>query len=73
MSHAPREWPNNAKEARDRSAEKLVENIRLLHSVVREFKQMPDIDKLQRISLALDNSQTAVRFLEEAGACTRPG
>lgn len=72
MSNAPREWPNNARDARDCSAEKAVEGIRLLLPIVKGFKDMPDIEKLQRVSLALDNYHTIARKLEQVGACTRP-
>jgi len=68
----PREWPNVAKEARDRAAEKAVEGIRLLQPIVRGYKEMPDFEKFQRISMALDNYQTIARFLEMVGACTQP-
>ena len=70
----PREWGNNAANARDRSAEELA-------VVLREARRLRDIVRrgtYTREELALiaatqiDAAQTALRHLEGQGAQTRP-
>ena len=70
----PREWGNNAKHARDRSAEEL-------QRILREARRLRDIvsrGSFTREELALiaaqqiDAAQTALRHLEQVGAPTRP-
>lgn len=70
----PREWGNNAKHARDRSAEEL-------QRILREARRLRDIvsrgqytrEELALISSVLiDSAQTGLRHLEGQGAETRP-
>jgi hypothetical protein len=67
-----REWPNAAKEARDRSAEEAVVGIRALEPVVLGDRQMTRTEQLRRQSVALNALQKIARFLEGVGAETRP-
>ncbi len=71
MSNIPREWPNVAKDARDRSAEAAVMGIRALEPMV-NGTHMDEVEKLRRIAIALNNYQRIARMLESVGACTRP-
>ncbi len=66
-----RHWPNNAKEARDRSAEECVEIIQHIRKVLLN-PNMPREVMTQQLGLALDSAYTALRHLEHAGAQTRP-
>ena len=67
-----REWPNNMREARDRSAEEALRGIRALRPLVAGTRQFTVTETLQREAVALDALQTIARFLERAGAQTRP-
>lgn len=66
-----REWPNCAREARDRAAEYLQEGIRVLEPLV-QGEQFDCTDVLRRQAVALGAMQKAIRWLEGAGAQTRP-
>ena len=74
MATKPREWPNNAKYARDRSAEELVASLRILQDLVERMKKGEftrhgaTIDVLDTIT----HLQTALRHLESVGAPTQP-
>jgi len=74
MTSRPRDWGNEAKFARDRTAEELVK-------ILREGRRLKDIVKrgtFTREELALiaaeliDASQTGLRHLEGKDAPTRP-
>lgn len=67
----PLAWPNNAREARDRSAEEAQHGARLLRPLVRG-EQFDRTEILRRQAEALDCFMTILRFLERAGAQTRP-
>lgn len=67
-----REWPNRAREARDRAAEEAVRGIRALRPLVSDGRRFDDTERLRRAAVALDALQTIARFLESAGAQTRP-
>lgn len=67
-----REWPNNAKEARDRAAEEAVRGIRALRPLVTNGREFTETERLRRAASALDALQTIARFLESVGAQTRP-
>jgi hypothetical protein len=67
-----REWPNNPRESRDRAAEYLQEGIRLLTPLVTDEVQFDRTETLRRQAMTLDAMQRAIRFLEAAGAQTRP-
>ena len=67
-------WPNNAAEARDRSAEELqriVKHARRLASVANEG-QITRVEVAYIASQILDASHTALRHLESQGAQTKP-
>jgi hypothetical protein len=66
-----RPWPNDALEARDRSAEAAVKGTRLLRPLV-EGSAFDRTETLRRQAQALDCFLTILRFLESAGARTRP-
>jgi hypothetical protein len=68
---ASREWANNAKEARDRSAEEACKAIRLLEPIL-ERSDMTREELLLRVAKALNASQTIARLLEKVGAQTQP-
>lgn len=67
----PREWGNNAAEARDKSAEAAVEGIRLLEPVV-NGQVKDELERLRREARALNLFQRIARLLESVGAKTVP-
>jgi hypothetical protein len=67
----PRAWGNNAKEARDRTAEELQRIVALLTPLAENPNTTRD-DLLRRIYESLISAHTALRFLEGVGAQTRP-
>lgn len=67
-----REWPNKAKEARDRAAEEAVRGIRALRPLVMNGRDFTETERLRRTAMALNALQTIARFLEGVGAQTRP-
>lgn len=72
MSDKPREWPNVARDARDRAAEAAVMAIRALEPVVVGSRPMTETERLHRAAVALNALQTIARLLESVGAPTRP-
>lgn len=70
MSSKPREWPNVAKEARDRSAEIANDGYWLMRDFFQ--KDFTDTEKLRRYAKAMDSFQQICRILESVGAETRP-
>lgn len=71
MSNPPREWPNVAKETRDRAAEAAVAGIRTLEPVL-DQDGMNETERMRRIGKALNLFQRIARLLESVGAQTRP-
>lgn len=71
MTDKPREWPNVAREQRDRAAETACHGLRLLVAIL-EDEDMSRVEELRRISLALNDFQQIARVLESVGAQTRP-
>lgn len=65
-----REWPNNAKEVRDRAAEEAALALKTLRPILSNEKLSPD--EIRRVAVALDCLQTTLRLLESASAQTRP-
>lgn len=65
---APREWPNNAAEARNQAAEGLQAIIRLSRPLLRHTDRVVVV----RSGLILDQAQNALRHLERVGAPTCP-
>ena len=72
MSNAPREWPNVMRDLRDGAAEAIQEGVRVLEPMVMSDQSMTQTERLIRASRALAAMHKALRFLERAGACTRP-
>jgi len=72
MSDKPREWPNNARHARDEAAEAAAEGINVLEPVVYGERQFTETERLRREAKALNLFQKIVRLLESVGAKTRP-
>jgi hypothetical protein len=66
----PREWPNNSKEARDRSAEEAAKALRIVSPLLTE--QMTREQEVIRIAIVINCLQTILRFLEREGAQTKP-
>jgi hypothetical protein len=66
---APREWPNAAREARDRAAEESQAALRALEPLL---KRSIDISVLGPVAQAANHTQTALRHLEAVGAQTKP-
>lgn len=69
MSSKPREWPNLAKEARDRSAEIANDGYFLMRDFI--TKDFPETEKVRRYARAMDSFQQICRILESVGAETR--
>ena len=67
----PRDWGNNAKDARDRSAELAARAARMLKPLL-DDQPKTEIERLRRISIALTCTLDILRILEATGACTRP-
>lgn len=68
----PREWPNKAKEARDRAAEEAQRGIRALEPLVHDRQRFTQAEVLRRQAIALNALQKIARFMESVGAETRP-
>jgi hypothetical protein len=71
MSNPPREWPNVAKDVRDRAAEAAVDGIRTLEPLVMGEGQSSE-ERLRREARALNLFQRIARLLESVGAQTKP-
>lgn len=65
-----RDWPNNARENRDRAAEALNDAVRELAPLVVGRVQFDRSEILRRQASALYAMQTALRLLEQVGAQT---
>ena len=70
MSDKPREWPNNAREARDRSAEEAQAIINALTPLVEGRRDFTETERLRRDATALNAAQKIARLLEKVGAQT---
>ena len=71
MATTPRDWPNRAKEARDRAAEEAARGLRALEPILGE-QQMVVSEEVRRVAIAINSFQTILRFLEREGAQTKP-
>lgn len=71
MTSKPREWPNLAREARDRTAEEANEAIRVLKPLIRGDALTRE-EVIRKQAIALDSVQTIIRLMESVGAPTRP-
>ncbi len=67
----PRAWPNDAKEARDRSAEEAANIVNNLEPLIEDHDLMPEAEKLRRAARSLNSAQKILRMLEKLGAPTR--
>jgi hypothetical protein len=67
----PREWPNSAKEARDRAAEEAARGLRAIRPLLEE-REYTELERVRRIAIAVDSFQNILRLLEREGAQTRP-
>ena len=70
MATKPRDWPNNAKEARDRSSEEAQRGITALRPMLQG--SVTETERVRRVAIALDSLNTIARLLESVGAQTRP-
>ena len=66
----PRDWPNGAADARDRSAEEAVKIIRLLTPILE--RHMTQEELIRRVATSLVSVQLIARILENVGAQTKP-
>ncbi len=66
----PREWPNNAKEARDRTAEELQRIVNNLAPLLTE--PLTNDDAIRHVAISLNAAQVGLRFMESVGAQTKP-
>lgn len=68
---APRDWPNNAAEARDRAAEYSVEALRELRPIIAGLR-ITEADQMRRVGLAVSYLAEITRMMEAVGAKTNP-
>lgn len=71
MTDKPREWPNNARAARDTSAESAARIIRALEPVVAGERPITETDRLRREAVALSEARRIAHLLVEQGAPLR--
>lgn len=67
-----REWPNNARNARDHAAEEIVRSLRMTWELIENGGYLTTDDRVRLLSLALHHQQNALRWLESVGAPTHP-
>ena len=72
MSDKPREWPNNARTARDRAAEEAVTALKALEPLIGDDRIFTERERDLRISRAINALQKIARHLESVGAPTKP-
>jgi hypothetical protein len=72
MATTPREWPNNAKEARDQSSEQANKALKALRPILNRYNDMTKEELIARIAIAIDANQSICRLLERQGAPTLP-
>lgn len=70
MSSKPREWPNMASYARDRAAEEAVKGLNAIWPLIE--RDVTEMDRLRRLTIAINAFQQIARHLESVGAQTRP-
>lgn len=71
MATNPREWPNNAREARDRSAEEAVRGLHALQPLL-DPQPLTELERVRRVAIGIDSLHRIARLLESVGAQTRP-
>ena len=67
----PRDWPNNAAEARDRAAEYSVSALRELRPIIAGMR-ITEADQMRRVGLAVSYLAEITRMMEAVGAKTNP-
>jgi hypothetical protein len=72
MTNKPRDWPNIAREQRDRAAEAAAMGIQELEPIVMGKREMTETEQLRRVAKGLNLFQRIARLLESVGAQTRP-
>jgi hypothetical protein len=72
MATKPREWPENAKTARDQASEQAARALRALRPILDRYNTMNREELIYRIAVAIDSNQTICRYLEQQGAPTLP-
>jgi hypothetical protein len=72
MTDKPREWPNRARDVRDRAAEAAQAGINALEDLVHDERSFSETERIRRESKALSCLEKIVRLLESVGAQTRP-
>jgi hypothetical protein len=72
MATSPRDWPNNARIARDQSSEQANRALRALKPILERYTEMTKEELIARIAIAIDANQTIARHLERQGAPTLP-
>mgnify|MGYP000176874483 CR=1 FL=1 len=70
MSTKPREWPNFAKEMRDRAAEEAARGLRAIEPLLE--MEVTETEKIRRLAIGVNCFQKILRILESVGAQTRP-
>ena len=70
MSSKPREWPNVAKEARDRAAEEALHGLKEMKPLL--YRNCSETQIFQIAGRVNDSLHEIVRLLESVGAQTRP-
>jgi len=72
MATNPREWPNNARSARDQSSEQANRTLRALRPILERYTTMTKEELITRVAIAVDANQTIARLMERQGAPTEP-
>jgi hypothetical protein len=67
-----REWPINARDARDRAAEEMQRIVRVLQPLLYGEVRGSETEVIRRMAVALNAANMALRHLEREGAITRP-
>jgi hypothetical protein len=70
MATSPRDWPNNAKEARDRAAEEAVQGLREMEPLLGQA--MTESERIRRVAIGIKCLSKIARLMESVGAQTRP-
>ncbi|BCY18657.1 hypothetical protein hrd7_25060 [Leptolinea sp. HRD-7] len=71
MANKPREWPDNAKEARDQAASR-INNAKITLDALLDGKPHSDIQMITLAAKAQSEMADALRWLEKFGATTTP-
>lgn len=69
---APREWPNRFKSHRDQAAKACATAQLDVMKLIDNWRDITQVDRENALWIINDNLQTALRWLEAAGAPTKP-